>query len=105
MTDELSSKEDVLGEDFGIVLRITNPFDASGKNKVLILGGNHGFGTESAVRYVADKERMKRLTDIVQDQDFEVLFQAFASRKHGLRLGKRKLAVLKNGKWQQVDVL
>ncbi len=104
LADEPNSKDDVLGEDFGIILRITNPLDASDKNKALILGGNHGFGTESAVRYVADKERMKQLTDIVQDQDFEILFQAFVSGNYGLRLGIRKLAILKDGEWQQVDV-
>ena len=104
LTDELNTREDVLEEDFGIILRIANPVDASGKNKVLITGGNHSFGTESAVSFVADKERVKLLNDIVQGNDFEVLFQASVGRKHGLRLGIRRLAILKNGAWQSVNI-
>ncbi len=70
----------------------------------MVLGGSHGFGTESAVRFVVEKDRMKELTGIVQAQDFMLLFRAFVRRNHGLRLGMLRLALLKNGKWHQVDV-
>ena len=100
-----SFQENMPEEDYGIILRITNPMDASGQNKVLILGGNHGFGTESAINFVAEKERVKSLHDIVQEDDFEALFQASVGRKKGLRLGLRRLAVLRKGIWQPVAIV
>jgi hypothetical protein len=102
--DEPGSPVDDLEEDFGIILRVTNPRDADGKNKILIMGGNHGLGTESAVSFVADKDRVKSLHDFVKDQDFEALFQAAVSKKRGLNIGIRKLAVLKNGVWVPIPI-
>jgi hypothetical protein len=99
-----SNADEKLEEDFGIILRVTNPKDADHKNKVLIMGGNNGFGTESAVNFVADKNRVKFLNDTVQDQDFEALFHASVNKQHGLRLGILKLAVLKNGRWKLIPI-
>lgn len=100
------SEVDEIKEDFGIILRVTNPWDGGGTHKVLIMGGSHGLGTESAVNYVASKESLKFLNDKVQDKDFEALFQAYVSRQrgHGLRLSIRKLAVLENGVWVPVRI-
>jgi len=99
-----STTDKKIEKDFGIILRVTNPRDADHKNKVLIVGGNHGFGTESAVNFVVDKNRVKFLTDTVQDQDFEALFQAAVNAQQGLGLGIRKLAVLKNGVWIPIPI-
>lgn len=102
--NESSITVDKIKEDFGIILRVTNPRDESGKNKVLIMGGNNGFGTESAVSFVADKDRVNFLHDLVKDQDFEALFQAAANKRQGLKPGIRRLAVLKNGVWIPVKI-
>ncbi len=91
-------------EDFGMILRVTNPRDAGNRNKVLILGGNHGLGTEAAVNFVLDDERVAALDALVQDQDFAAVFQASVSKRHGLGVGLRKVAVLKNGVWFPVKV-
>jgi hypothetical protein len=91
-------------EDYGIIIRITNPRDVSEKNKVLIMGGNHGLGTESAVNFVLDQERVSRLDELVQEQDFAAVFQASVSKRQGLGIGIRKLAARKNGVWVPIKV-
>ena len=102
--DFTSQKTGNLEKDFGIISRITNPIDASGKSKALILAGNHGFGTESAVNFVANFECLKELHGLVEEYDFEALFEACVDKDKGLTLGVRKIAKLKDGKWQPVSI-
>jgi hypothetical protein len=101
---ENGSDQDDIEEDFGIILRMDNPRDASNNNKILIMGGNHGLGTESAVKFVTDKDRIKLLNEFVKGQDFEAIFQASVNKNKGLGLGIRKLVVLNNGIWIPVKI-
>lgn len=91
-----------LEEDFGILLRITNPLDASRRSKVLVLGGNHGFGTESALNYVADTERVNSLQALVAGHDFMAVYEASVGRGRGLKLGLCRLAIVEGGQWYQL---
>ncbi len=100
---DITTSSDILEEDYGIILRITNPFDASGKNKVLILAGNHGFGTESAINFVADNERISFLHEKVQSCDFEALFVASVGKNRGLKLGLRRLSILEGQVWKSIN--
>jgi hypothetical protein len=101
---DTTASSDILEEDYGIILRMTNPFDASGKNKVLILAGNHGFGTESAINFVADNERVSSLHEKVQNCDFEALFVALVGKNRGLKLGLRRLSVLEGQEWKPIKI-
>ncbi len=97
--DKKSSNE--IEEDYGILLRITNPFDGNRKNKILILAGNHGFGTEAAMKLVANRELIKSLREKVGDEDFEALFRArvYKNKASELDLKIIKVAKLVNGNW------
>ena len=85
--------------DYGIILRATNPLDRTGSRKVLILGGNHGFGTESAIQFITDLANCSALSDAVGEHDFELLFDASVGRNRGLKLGILRLGLWEDGKW------
>jgi hypothetical protein len=44
------------------------------------------------------------LDELVQEQDFAAVFQASVSKRQGLGIGIRKLAVRRNGVWIPVKV-
>ena len=90
--------------DYGIILRTTNPLDRSGSRKVIILGGNHGFGTESAIQFITDTSNCSVLNDIARDHDFELLFEASIGRNRGLKLGVLGLCIFHNGKWSPINI-
>jgi hypothetical protein len=99
-----------LSEDYGIILRATNPLNKAGSRKVLILGGNHGFGTESAIQFITDLAKCSALNHILRGHDFELLFEASVGIDQGLELGILKLCLLRKGKWvplnrRQLDTL
>jgi hypothetical protein len=90
--------------DYGIILRVTNPLNKAGTSKVLILGGNHGFGTESAIKFITNRMNCRTLDGIVGDNDFELLFEACVGQNCcGLPLGIKELRILKDGRWQPPD--
>jgi len=93
-----------LNLDYGIILRATNPLDRGCLRKVLILGGNHGFGTESAIKFITDVSNCNALHDMVCDYDFELLFEASVGRDIGLKLGILKLCLFNNGKWSPINI-
>jgi hypothetical protein len=67
-------------EDYGVVVRAANPFDESPletKNKVLILGGTHGYGTHAAIKFVTNPslKELATLVRFVGDNDFQALFR------------------------------
>ncbi len=103
LTDKPKSSipdDNKLNRDYGIILRSANPFDTrnverSEKRKVLILAGNHGFGTESAIRFVSNPECIQLLLDMVKESDFEVFFQA---NIHGQRV--EELKIMRLSKWE-----
>lgn len=103
-TDEANSDREAIEKDYGIILRISNPIDRRGRSKVLILGGNHGFGTESAVNYVAGYENAGWLHDRVREHDFELLFEASTDPDKGLSLDPLRLAISEGSGWAQVNV-
>ncbi len=105
-----------LDEDYGIILRVTNPFKGGDDNKVLILAGNHGLGTEAAIKFVANRDLIRFLRKHAEDDDFEALFdvdllkgQVKNSDEHSFRAeferDKRldfqiqEIFKLKSGKW------
>jgi hypothetical protein len=92
-------RDSALDVDYGIILRATNPLDRTGSRKVLILGGNHGFGTESAIQFITDLANCSALNDAVGGHDFELLFDASVGRNRGLKLGILRLGLLEDGKW------
>jgi hypothetical protein len=51
--------DEEVSTDVGLVLKVTNPF-APG-SKVLLLAGNHGFGTEAALRFVTLESSLVQL--------------------------------------------
>ncbi|MBN2440110.1 MAG: toll/interleukin-1 receptor domain-containing protein [Spirochaetales bacterium] len=71
-----------LDEDYGIILRVTNPFPGGEKNKVLILGGNHGLGTEACIKFVTNRDLIKFLREKTEDNDFEALFKVDLRQEH-----------------------
>lgn len=81
-------------EDYGIILRIANPFVSRREMKVLILAGNHGFGTESAIKFVSGPECIKLLPDTVKESDLAILF-------HTNIFGKEteELSIMRLSKW------
>lgn len=91
----------VLTKDYGLLLRTNNPFDEEKRNKVLILGGNHGYGTEAALQFISDPKRIKDLRDQVQDNDFEALFRAeFRDKKLvNIKIVRIKLFDEKRKEW------
>ena len=97
---------DQVEEDYGILLRATNPFDKNEKNKVLILGGNHGFGTQAAMKFVANRGLIKFLRSKVYDSDFEAVFRAKVDKNYASELDLKILRIAKreDSKWEIVYV-
>lgn len=101
---------EVIRKDYGVIIRAANPFDSTGRNRVLILAGNHGVGTESAVRFLADRRSLELLRDIVEGQDFQALFEAWVGGGRrsvrdvlqGLQGKILALSVLTDGDWKPV---
>lgn len=91
-----------LDKDYGIILRIGNPYQGVGNNKILVLGGNHGHGTQAAIQTLSDHNRLNSIHETVGENDFEVLFEA---RTYGMRepnFFPRRISVLKKGRWHEI---
>jgi hypothetical protein len=92
----------VFDKDFGIIVRISNPLSGLSKKKALVVAGNHGFGTESAVRFLADQELVSLLYKKVKDDDFAAIFQAHTDSIKGLTLDFCLIFVLRGSQWVTV---
>jgi TIR domain-containing protein len=94
--------------DYGVLVRVRNPFRPG--NRVLILAGNHGFGTQAAVQFVSSGEYIRQLQEKAARQlestdDVAVLFQARVRGEQGLAENLEILRIAKSdGKrvWQPV---
>ncbi len=87
-------------KDYGILLRITNPLDRENKNKVLILAGNHGYGTQAAINFISEPKYIKVLRNEVGDKDFEALFVSTFMKKQLIDLQLLKISIFEYGKWK-----
>lgn len=65
--------ENNLTEDYGLIIRLTNPFNP--RKKTLILGGNFGLGTESAALATTDYKIVKEIQSKTNDKDFVALIK------------------------------
>lgn len=88
-----------LGKDFGIIAKVINPLSGLARRKALILAGNHGFGTESAVSFIAAPKFVNSLLEQARDNDFIAIFEAFAGKQRGFTLNFCLISVLIGGKW------
>ena len=69
--------DDATGTDFGIVLRIRNPF--SERHRLVVLAGSHTFGTVAAARFIASSPHLPK-----HDGDVAIVIKTRVERGHAL---------------------
>ena len=103
----ISNLED-FEKDYGIILRVKNPCTGSNK-KILVLGGNHGPGTQSAISFVTyptSETDMQIIVNKAGDADFMAIFEANTShsKRQGFDLKILKLSKLEGENWNEQNI-
>ena len=57
-------------QDYGVIIRIANPYDNSRQHWVMLVMGCHGFGTEGTARVLRENQLSQELVNEVGDKSF-----------------------------------
>jgi len=64
------SPDGVVQEDYGLVIRTSNPFSSDPRLSATLVMGSHGIGTGGAARLLVDKHLIKQLLALVPPDGF-----------------------------------
>lgn len=93
-----------LDNDYGIILRVRNP-NAGSNIKILILGGNHGPGTQAAINFVTfPTSEMLKIIEKAGEDDFIAIFKARTNQIQGFGLEIIELSRLEGKNWNEQDL-
>jgi len=60
----------VVQQDYGLVVRTSNPFSSNPRLSATLVMGSHGIGTGGAARLLVDKHMIKQLLTLVPSDSF-----------------------------------
>lgn len=70
--------DNATGTDYGLVMRLSNPFSSG--HRLIVLAGSHTFGTVAAARFLVSDSLPSKHSD-----DFAVVIEAPVERGHALK--------------------